>query len=147
MKGKFSTSCDISKNLKNKVRAANFKCGRIKDELISFSREGMGLGHARQDKFKKKGGDAKPPPSPSTVRFLHYDREAVVANEGLVIIHYQGEGGGGGREVRGVLRITWFSGGDEGGSDVSNRFYMGGDSKILTATWGESFEYYRALWG
>ena len=64
MKGKFSTSCDISKNLQNKVRAANFKCGRIKDELISFSREGMGLGHARQDKFKKKGGDAKPPPPP-----------------------------------------------------------------------------------
>ena len=68
-----------------------------------------------------------PPPSPSTVRFLHYDRGAVVANEGLVIIHYQ-EGGGGG-EVRGVLRITWFSGGDEGGSDVSNRFYMGGTVK------------------
>ena len=65
-----------------------------------------------------------PPPSPSTVRFLHYDREAVVANEGLVIIYYQE--GGGEREVRGVLRITWFSGGDEGGSDVSNRFYMGG---------------------
>lgn len=63
--------------------------------------------------------------SPSTVRFLHYDREAVVANEGPVIIHYQGEGGGRG-EVRGVLRITWFSGGDERGSDVSNRFYMGG---------------------
>lgn len=114
MKGKFSTSCDISENLQNKVRAANFKCGRIKDELISFSREGMGLGHARQDKFKKKGGDAKPPPppSPSTVRFLHYDREAVVANEGLVIIHYQGEGGGGKRgqgsfEDHMVLRGRW----------------------------------------
>lgn len=69
-----------------------------------------------------------PPPSPSTVRFLHYDREAVVANEGLVIILYLGKGEGG-REVRGVLRITWFSGGDEGGSDVSNRFYMGGTVK------------------
>lgn len=34
---------DISKNLQNKVRAANFKCGRIKDELISFSREGRGI--------------------------------------------------------------------------------------------------------
>lgn len=101
MKGKFSTSCDISKNLQNKVRAANFKCGRIKDELISFSREGMGLGHARQDKFKKKKGGMLSPPSPSTVRFLHYDRKAVVANEGLVIIHYQGEGGGGGEERSG----------------------------------------------
>ena len=38
-------------------------------------------------------------------------------------------GGGGEREGRGVLRITWFSGGDEGGSDVSNRFYMGGTVK------------------
>ena len=126
MKGKFSTSCDISKNLQNKVRAANFKCGRIKDELISFSREGMGLGHARQDKFKKKGGDAKPPPpSPSTVRFLHYDREAVVANEGLVIIHYQGEGGGG-EERSGEF---WGSHGSQG--------EMREDQTFLTDfTWG-----------
>ena len=85
MKGKFSTSCDISKNLQNKVRAANFKCGRIKDELISFNREGRGI--------RARSAGQGPPPA----RFLHYDREAVVANEGLVIIHYQGEGGGGKR--------------------------------------------------
>lgn len=78
---------DISKNLQNKVRAANFKCGRIKGELISFSREGR--------EIRARSAGQGPPPSPSTARFLHYDREAVVANEGLVIIHYQGEGGGG----------------------------------------------------
>ena len=88
MKGKFSASCDISKNLQNKVRAANFKCGRIKGELISFNREGRGI------RARSAGQVRPPPPSPYTARFLHYDREAVVANEGLVIIHYQGEGGG-----------------------------------------------------
>ena len=95
MKRKFSASCDISKNLQNKVRAANFKCGRIKDELISFSREGRGIRACSVGQvLKKKGGMlGPPPPSPSTARFLHYDREVVVANEGLVIIHYQ-EGGG-----------------------------------------------------